>query len=93
MKECIGKYELPVVPRSLFAGDGFMNHTGKSKLIRLLEKHMEVKGGDGFFDVRDYDALNNIVMNVAIVDGMAEVQALKLHQVNTWLDFANLFFL
>ena len=67
-----------------------MNHThGKSKLIHLLEKHMNGKGEDGFSDVRDYDAPNNIVMNVVIVDGMAEVQALKLHQVNTCLDFAN----
>ena len=27
IKECIGKYELSVVPRSLFARDGSMNHT------------------------------------------------------------------
>ena len=48
---------------------------------------MKGKGGDGFSDVRDNDAY--IVMNVAIVHGMAEVQALELHQVNTCLDFAN----
>ena len=52
---------------------------------------MKGKGGDGFSDVRDYDAPNNIVMNVAIVDGMAEVQAFKLYQVNTCLDFTNQF--
>ena len=51
MKECIGKYELPVVPRSLFAGDVSLcePHTGKKQANPSFRKAHGSQGWRRFF--------------------------------------------
>ena len=62
IKEAVGRYEFSVVPRSLFAADGTMLH--------ILEKLNDNRNN------RREASPNEDQVQVAIVDGMAEVQSL-----------------
>ena len=68
IKETVGQYEFSIVPRSLFAVLGTMLHySSKSNLMNILEK---------LNDNRRVASPNEDQVQVAIVDGMAEVQSL-----------------
>lgn len=71
VKEVIGMYEFTVVPRSLFASDGSMLYTSnKSALMKILEKLQPTP-------VSQRTATEWVrPLKVAIVDGMADLQAL-----------------
>ena len=59
LKQCIGIYELSVVPRSVFAADGTMIHLqGKSKLANLLEKFVNDVGSQEISVVGDRKSTN-----------------------------------
>ena len=71
IKETVGQYEFPIVPRSLFATDSTMLHcASKSNLMSILEKLNDNRNN------RRVAGPNEDQMKVAIVDGMAEVQSL-----------------
>ena len=74
LKDIIGKYELTVVPRSMFHPDGSMMHiSAKSKLMHHLEELVkdDVTKGD---TASQTDSTTNGRMSVAVIDAMAEVQ-------------------
>ena len=71
LEEIIGKYELSVVPRSLFTADGqLLPSQGKSKLMSILESLPDCQA-------KESDDTHQVSKIVAIVDGMAEVQSLN----------------
>lgn len=75
LEDVVGRYELSVVPRSMFAPDGAMLHSStKSNLMEILEK----LPGDDAVTVRaiNKDESEGPNISVSIVDAMAEVQAL-----------------
>ena len=68
IKETVGQYEFLIVPRSLFAVLGTMLHcSSESNLMNILEK---------LNDNRRVASPNEDQVQVATVDGMAEVQSL-----------------
>lgn len=74
IKEAVGLYEFNVVPKSLFASDGTMLHCScKSSLMHILEQLNDETRS--FVENVDQDTEVQ-VKRVAIIDGMAEVQAL-----------------
>ena len=79
IKEAVGQYEFSIVPRSMFAADGTMFHcASKSTLMDILEK-LDTEGntdGSTKEDLR-LDTGITATQKVAIVDAMAEVQALE----------------
>ena len=82
IKEIIGKYELSVVPRSLFHADGSMMHSdSKSKLMHHLEEvgklhsaSLLLVGTNNNVSLKTKDIS---CIDVAIIDGMAEVQIMS----------------
>ena len=79
LKEIIGKYELSVVPRSMFHPDGTMMHdSAKSKLMHHLEEL-------GKSDIKSEQIASSAAevgvtarkFSVAVIDAMAEVQMLN----------------
>ena len=93
MREIIGKYELSIVPRSLFHADGSMIHcSDKSKFMHHL-----VELGQTNFSQQCQSASKESVtsdmseFDVAIVDGMAEVQIMKTAMVSTVSELAHKF--
>lgn len=81
LEEAVGKHELSVVPRSMFAADGTMLHCHmKSSLMAILEKlpDQETESPGNPNEIRDNDDKINTGMKVAIVDGMAEVHMICL---------------
>lgn len=105
LKECVSKYELSVVPRALFSGDGTMHHVSeKSKLIHHIEELIAMQPSTE--DLEKREAIPNIRINnayleeqevstqiiaVAIIDGMTELQSLKLKQPAVCSDLADQF--
>ena len=74
LKDIIGKYELTVVPRSMFHPDGSMMHiSAKSKLMHHLEELVKDDVTKGDTDSQT-DLESNGRWSIAIVDAMAEVQ-------------------
>ena len=79
VKEAIGKFEFNVVPKSMFASDGTMLHcSAKSVLMDILEKIDNRRHTGGNTEQNDPTSAEIPAqqMNVSIIDGMAEVQAL-----------------
>lgn len=87
LADTVGRYELSVVPRSMFAADGTMLHCQhKSSLMNVLENLPDSsEPGDvvsredpieGESDGRENHSTQGGEMTVALVDAMAEVQAL-----------------
>ena len=82
--ETVGKYELSVVPRSMFAADGSMLHCQKkSTLMTILEElpdqNEPSEQNEGRSDAIEQNSANNMEdsgTKVALVDAMAEVQSL-----------------
>ena len=71
IKETVGKYEFLVVPRSLCAADGKMLHcSSKSSLMNILKKLNDNTNN------RRVASPNEDQVQVAIVDGVAELQSL-----------------
>lgn len=106
LKECVSKYELSVVPRALFSGDETMHHVSeKSKLIHHLEELIAMQSSAGDAETCETTAsvtptndanLEKVQevqtqITVAIIDGMAESQSLKLKQAATCSDLADQF--
>lgn len=91
--DTISNYELSVVPRSMFAPDGTMLHCSqKSKLMELLESLPD----NSQHEYRQSDVVEsmqpNISGSVAIIDAMAELQALdKPTHIKTCSDLADHF--
>lgn len=83
LQEAFGKYEFSVVPRALFSADGTLLHTtSKSDLMGILE-------GLKKNATQDEAIISDEVRRVAIVDGMADLQALtKPEWINTCSDIA-----
>lgn len=79
IKEAVGQYEFSIVPRSMFAADGAMFHcASKSALTDILEKLVTEGNTDG--STKEDLCLETEItatQKVAIVDTMAEVQALE----------------
>ena len=80
IKESIAEYEFSVVPRFLFANDGTMLHSSwKSTLMTILDEIGRSTGSSN----QESTNTSADTMNVAIVNGMAEIQSLdKLPAVN-----------
>ena len=81
LKECIGKYELSAVPRSMFGSDGTMNLVQtKSKLMHHLEDIVSKEVLAKVTDEQSQDPVESPqpAFSVAVVDGMAEIHTLKL---------------
>jgi hypothetical protein len=96
IKGILGKYELTVVPRSLFHPDGSMIHSdGKSKLMHHLEdigtKHAETLNPPVSHDGIHSGTADLIGLNVAVVDGMAEVQILSNATLKSVADLTDSF--
>lgn len=84
LKKTVGTYELSVIPQSLFTVDGTLHHCQKSVLLNILVKLPLVSLP------KEDDGLN--VSTVAVVDGMAELQAFsKTTAIKNCLDLANSF--
>lgn len=79
IKEAVGQYEFSIVPRSMFAAHGAMFHcASKSALTDILEKLVTEGNTDG--STKEDLCLETEItatQKVAIVDTMAEVQALE----------------
>lgn len=101
IKEAIGKYEFTVVPRALFASDGSMLHCSlKSALMGILEK-MNTSENNAVSlpqedvtptPIRSSETSTPSRQNVAILDGMAELQSIvKPPGINTCEQFAEHF--
>jgi len=70
IKDAVSTYEFSVVPRSLFAADGSLLHCStKSDLLHILEKLPKQKEVEN-------EVQPSSSYNVAVIDGMAEVQSL-----------------
>ena len=81
LEETVGRYELSVVPRSMFAADGTMLHCQvKSKLMAILEKlptgEEQASSNDTVIHMEDSSGDKSAEVKVALVDAMAEVQSL-----------------
>lgn len=89
LRTTLGKYEMSVVPRSMFAQDGTMHQCpAKSKLIHILKSVVEPAAKNSLPSVQAHQANSW----VAIVDGMGELQALdKTIAVKTCEDLADVF--
>ena len=80
-------YVFSVVPRALFSSDESMHHCPKkSDLMKILEA---IPPKEGSNRAASQHQQNLIDMKVAIVDGMAEVQAVErpfciTHKVKVW---------
>ena len=85
LETTIGTYELSIVPRSLFAADGLMNHcSDKSQLMAILEKqaNQPVLTSE----------LTSETDRVAVVDAMVIVQCLdKPKTIKTCKDLSDYF--
>ena len=79
IKEAVGQCEFSIVPRSMFAADGAMIHcASKSTFMDILEKLVAEGNTDG--STKEDLCLDTEItakQKVAIVDAMAEVQALE----------------
>ena len=73
LRQILGKYELSAVPRSFFTCEGAMHQCStKSKLIHILRALVPIDESNVPTDVTDESGFT-----VAVVDGMAELQALS----------------
>ena len=96
LAEIISTYELSVVPRSMFAADGTMLHC-QSNLMAILEKVSEKSAqsdtalvGEDTTDSQVDDEAS--ILEVALVDAMAELQSLdKPDHIKYCTDLANHF--
>jgi len=92
LAQTLGKYEMSVVPRSMFTYDGTMNLcSSKSNLMTILKTLDESSEPD---DVLIPSKMQTplIPFCVAIVDGMAELQALeKSADIKTCADLSRSF--
>ena len=83
LEDAFGKHEFSVVPRSLFAADGQMLHCpAKSKLMSIITSLIESNKSESAEEqdvnlMADGDMTGEDGYHVALVDGMAEVQALS----------------
>ena len=78
LEEAVGQHELSVVPRSLFAADGQMLHCPAKSILMTILADLPILVGVGH-KVQQHDvSLDQEVgsYRVALIDGMAEVQAL-----------------
>lgn len=96
IKEIIGKYELSVVPRSLFHADGSMIHSeSKSKLMHHLKDvgkvHAASLNPEPGNDTSSLNMQDHSNFDVAIVDGMAEVQIMSSGAAGTVRELASNF--
>lgn len=87
--ETLGKYEMAAVPRSMFAYDGTMHLcTAKSKLIAILKSLIDSIPNE----VVQLQSMSVPSFSVAVVDGMAELQALsKSPDITTCADLGRSF--
>ena len=84
------KYELSVVPRTLFSSDRSMHHCPKKSDLMKILKAIPLKEGSNRAASQHHQNLSNI--KVAIVDGMAEVQAIdKPKSIKTYKDLGDHF--
>ena len=90
LKGSLSKYEFSVVPRVLFSSDGSMHHCPKkSDLMKILEAIPPKEGSNGAASQHQQNLSD---MKVAIVDGMAEVQAIhKPSSIKTCKDLGEHF--
>ena len=90
LKGSLSKYEFSVVPRALFSSDGSMHHCPtKSDLMKILEA---IPPKEGSKRAASQHQQNQSDMKVAIVDGMAEVQAIdKPKSIKTCNDLGDHF--
>ena len=95
LKECIGKYEFGIIPRSLFASDGsVLLAYDKSKVQHQLEAMGSLKTDEANMDVSSHTRMMNPTPRnkVLIIDGMALVHAIqKTTTMLTCKDFADAF--
>lgn len=89
LRTTLGKYEMSVVPRSMFALDGTMYQcAAKSKLIHILKSVVE-QNTNNTSESLQFRQPNSWV---AIVDGMGELQALnKTIAIKTCTNLADVF--
>ena len=74
LKGSLSKYEFSIAPRVLLSSDGSMHHCPKtSDLINILEAIPPKEGSNGTASQHQENLSD---MEIAIVDGMAEVQAI-----------------
>ena len=87
LKDAIGQDEFAVVPRSMFAADGYMLHCSmKSSLLGILENlpenstiisdEVNVSTNVVELPATEVPLENILTKNVALVDAMAEVQSI-----------------
>ena len=97
LEETIGRHELSVVPRSMFAADGTMLHCHvKSNLMAILEKlpRNDTDKDSGLRDSEEEleDMPAPAPVKVAVVDAMADVQSLqKLENITNCSQLADQF--
>ena len=93
LKECIGTYELGIVPRSLFASDGsLLLAYDKAKILHHLEHLTDHEDqnpgtsiGSGALNENETTSCHRVI----IIDGMALVNGIfKTEQMKTCRDFA-----
>ena len=92
LADILGKYELSTVPRSMFAYDGTMHlRSSKSSLLTILKTLGESTGSDAQLIAQVID-LPLTSHCVAVVDGMAELQAMDKHaEIKTCADLGKVF--
>jgi hypothetical protein len=90
-EDILGKYEMSSVPRSMFAYDGTMNMcTSKSKLVAILTSLNDNSPDECHAITSTQTELPQLC--VAVIDGMAEVQALaKTADIITCNDLSRVF--
>ena len=90
LRESLSKYEFSVVPRALFSSDGSMHHCPKKgDLMKILEAIPPKEGSNGAASQHQQNLSD---MKVAMVDGMAEVQAIdKPKSIKTCKDLGDHF--
>ena len=95
LEETIGRHELSVVPRSMFAADGTMLHCHvKSNLMAILEKlpRNDTDKDSGLRDSEEELEDMPAPVKVAVVDAMADVQSLqKLENITNCSQLADQF--
>ena len=90
LRGSLSKYEFSVVPRALFSSDGSMHHCPKKRdLMKTLEAIPPKEGSNG---AASQHKQNLSDMKVAIVDEMAEVQAIdRAKSIKTCKDLGHHF--
>ena len=86
LKDAIGEHQFAVVPRSMFAADGYMVHCSmKSSLLGILEKlpdtainsdEMNISTDVVELPAAELPSENILTKNVVLVDAMADVQSM-----------------